>query len=151
MAILPVNVPAGNAAQPSPALPYVGLTLSTVAANGAFSCVPLTAASRPTTGAPGPLTTIGNVTGPPVWVDAATVVVHGSWWLTEPGTGTGTEALVLPAAAATKMPASSAARNACEFESCHGDWPPLIEKLMTSMMPSAIAWSTAPSIEEPGQ
>src|SRR4029079_10654883 len=103
------------------------------------------AGSRPTVGAPAPLTINGNVIGPPVCVDAATVIVHGSWWLVVPGSGLGTEALVLPAAAATKMPASSAARNDCEFESFHGELPPLIEKLMTSMMPSAIAASNAAS------
>ena len=77
-----------------------------------------------------------------MWVEAATVVVQGSWWFTDPGTATGTEALVLPAAAAMKMPASSAARNASEFVSSHGETPPLIEKLMTSI-PSRTAISIA--------
>ena len=59
-------------------------------------------------------------------VEAATVSTHGSMWLTWPW-GLGTEVLVLPAEAATKVPAATALRKAVDVASVHGEVPPLIE------------------------
>jgi hypothetical protein len=41
------------------------------------------------------------------------------------------------------MPASVALRNASDTASVHGAVPPLIEKLIASTMPSAMAWLIA--------
>ena len=89
------------------------------------------------------MTPLPSVTEPApsrLWVPAATVVSHGPGWATVLVVGP-----LLPAEAATNMPASAAYMNAISTASRKFVVLPLIEKLMTST-PSATAWSMAATL-----
>ena len=128
--IAPVNEPAGYgvAMQPSavpamPALMISGVVPGIVAEN-ATPPVPLfnTTGCRFAGTGDGPVTCISVPKPPrPCW-EAAVADVHGSRWLRVLAPGP-----LLPAEAATKMPASVALRKASEVASVHGETPPPIE------------------------